>query len=420
MGYAHPLPQKSSPKRPSLMPMQTPPANIQDRVLVVVPVYNHAATLRAVVDGILAVHPNVLVVDDGSDDLTQGTLSALGVPVVRHPQNKGKGAAILTGARKARQMGMTHIITIDADGQHAPADIPAFLDAIGEDENAIAVGARNFNTANVPGSSRFGRKFSNFWLRVQTGVILSDVQSGFRAYPLAVLEHLKFTETRYSFEIEVLVRAAWAGFQLRDVDVDVYYPPKDKRVSHFRSFMDNVRISLLNTRLTIRAIIPIPHRKFGQDETGKISPIHPLKSLRILLADDATPMTLALSCALGIFLGTLPLIACHSILILLAAGWLRLNKIAGLAASQLCMPPFVPALCIEAGYFMRHGKFLTEISLQTLGYEGLQRIWEWLLGSLVLAPVFSVIIGGVVYVMAKGVSLGLKGHDAPPTREGEL
>jgi uncharacterized protein (DUF2062 family) len=139
----------------------------------------------------------------------------------------------------------------------------------------------------------------------------------------------------------------------------------------------------------------------------------------LLLANDATPRDLALSCALGIFLGTMPLVALHSIAILLAAGWLRLNKFAALAVSQLCMPPIVPALCIEAGYSMRHGRFLTEISLQTLGYEGVQRLFEWVLGSLVLAPIFSVIIGGAVYVMAKILSLSLKEGPRTKTAEAE-
>jgi len=399
--------------------VQPVPDHVADRVLVVVPVYNHAATLRRVVEGVLAVHPHVLVVDDGSDDLTPGLLEGLPATVLRHGTNRGKGVAIRTGAEAARRMGKTHIITIDADGQHDPADIPKFIAAIAEDGNAIIVGARDFDTPNVPGSSRFGRKFSNFWLRVQTGEVFSDVQSGFRAYPLVVLERLHFTEDRYSFEVEVLVRAAWAGFRLREVDIAVYYPPKGERISHFRAFMDNVRISLLNTRLTCRAIMPVPHRKYGEDEQGRISPIHPLKSLRILLEADATPMNLALSCALGMLLGTLPLIGVHSILILLAAGWLRLNKFAGLAASQLCMPPLVPALCIEAGHYMRHGRFLTEVSLQTLGYEGLQRIWEWLLGSLVLAPTFAAVIGLVVLVMARGVAAGLRQRRAAPQAGGE-
>lgn len=378
------------------------------RVIVAVPVYNHAPTLRAVVLGLLERHPHVLVVDDGSDDLEPEVLAGLPVRMVRHGRNRGKGAAIRTAALEARRQGMSHIVTIDADGQHDPADLPLFLEAVAADPLAVIVGARDFNTENVPGSSRFGRAFSNFWLRVQTGVILSDVQSGYRAYPLIVLENLRCTENRYSFEVEVLVRAAWAGFRLREVNIRVHYPPKGERVSHFRAFMDNVRISLLNTRLTIRAIMPVPHRKFGEDEAGRVSPIHPLKSLRILLRDDATPAGLGLSAALGIFLGTLPLIGIHSIAILLAAGWLRWNKIAALAASQLCMPPLVPALCIEAGHYLRHGVFLTEISLRTLGYEAPQRLWEWILGSMLLAPLLAALTGAAVWVLARIVAAGLK------------
>lgn len=378
------------------------------RVLVAVPVYNHAPTLRAVVLGLLERHPHVLVVDDGSDDLEPEVLAGLPVRMVRHGRNRGKGAAIRTAALEARRQDMSHIVIIDADGQHDPADLPLFLEAVAADPLAVIVGARDFNTENVPGSSRFGRAFSNFWLRVQTGVILSDVQSGYRAYPLNVLENLRCTENRYSFEVEVLVRAAWAGFRLREVNIRVHYPPKGERVSHFRAFMDNVRISLLNTRLTIRAIMPVPHRKFGEDEAGRVSPIHPLKSLRILLQDDATPAGLGLSAALGIFLGTLPLIGIHSIAILLAAGWLRWNKIAALAASQLCMPPLVPALCIEAGHYLRHGVFLTEISLRTLGYEAPQRLWEWILGSMLLAPLLAALIGAAVWVLARIVAAGLK------------
>lgn len=378
------------------------------RVLVAVPVYNHASTLRAVVLGLLERHPHVLVVDDGSDDLEPEVLAGLPVRMVRHGRNRGKGAAIRTAALEARRQGMSHIVTIDADGQHDPADLPLFLEAVAADPLAVIVGARDFNTENVPGSSRFGRAFSNFWLRVQTGVILSDVQSGYRAYPLIVLENLRCTENRYSFEVEVLVRAAWAGFRLREVNIRVHYPPKGERVSHFRAFMDNARISLLNTRLTIRAVMPVPHRKFGEDEAGRVSPIHPLKSLQILLRDDATPAGLGLSAALGIFLGTLPLIGIHSIAILLAAGWLRWNKIAALAASQLCMPPLVPALCIEAGHYLRHGVFLTEISLRTLGYEAPQRLWEWILGSMLLAPLLAALTGAAVWVLARIVAAGLK------------
>lgn len=391
----------------------------RDGVIVVVPVYNHAGTLRSVVEGVLLRHPHVLVVDDGSTDMPpdvlpdanfppEHPLHGLDVAYIRHAENKGKGAAILTAAAAATKTGATHIITIDADGQHNPDDIDLFLEAIAAHPLDILVGLRDFNTENVPFSSRFGRGFSNFWFKVQTGEVLHDTQCGFRAYPLAVLERVSCTDSRYSFEIEILVRSVWANFGVRDVPVSVYYPPKAERISHFKGIADNARLTWLNTRLTVRAITPVPHKTFAADAEGKITALRPLRSLKILLARNETPGKLALSASLGMALGTLPLIAVHSICILVVAGALRLNKIAALAVSQLCMPPFVPALCIEAGYYMRHGRFLTDISLQTLGYEALERIWEWVLGSLVLAPIFALFIGLIAFALAKTVQLGLR------------
>jgi len=369
-------------------------------ILMVIPVYNHGATLREVVEGVLAVHPDVLVVDDGSTDGGIETITDLPVEIVKHETNQGKGQAILTAANKATERGKTHIVTIDADGQHLATDIPAFFSAIKADPRAIVVGARDFTSPNIPGSSRFGRKFSNFWLRVQTGVALSDVQCGFRAYPLVVFDAITTRERRYAFEVEVLVKAAWAGYPLADLDIDVHYPVPEERVSHFKALKDNIQISLLNTRLTARSFMPVPHRQYTEDEEGKVSAIHPMKSLRSLLKKDETPGALALAGALGMLLGALPLIGLHCVSIVFILGYMRLSKITGLAVSQLCIPPFVPALCIEAGYFMRHGHFLTDISLQTLGYEALDRLWEYVLGSLVVAPILSLATGITIYILA--------------------
>lgn len=373
------------------------------RILIVIPVYNHGATLRQVVERALAVHPDVLVVDDGSSDRPLDTLHGLKVRMAGHPLNQGKGAAIMTAARLARGLGMSHIVTIDADGQHDPVDFPRFAAMLAAEPMAIVVGARNFDTANVPGSSRFGRKFSNFWLRLQTGKTLSDTQSGFRAYPLAVLDGLKLRERHYSFEVEVLVRGAWAGVPLREVDIAVHYPPPGERVSHFKAFRDNLRLTLLNTHLTLRSVLPWPHRKLVADAGGelKVSVLHPLRSIQILLTEHATPGQLATAGGVGVFLGALPLIACHTLAILFVCSFFRLNKVAAVGASQLCMPPIVPALCIEAGYYLRHGEFLTEISLETLGYQGLERLYEWLLGSLLVGPLLALLKAGIIYVMAR-------------------
>ncbi|WP_321405154.1 DUF2062 domain-containing protein [Maridesulfovibrio sp.] len=372
---------------------------MQIKPLIVIPVYNHGSTLRDVAERALK-HGEVLILDDGSTDGGPDAVEDMDLTVISHDENLGKGQAILTAAEKARELGKTHIITIDADGQHFPEEIPKFIKAIQQSPETIFVGSRNFEGQNVPGAAKFGRSFSNFWLRVQTGIKINDVQSGFRAYPLEIFSVAKTSESRYAFEVEILVKSAWAGYDLKDLPIEVYYPNPEERVSHFDTFKDNIRISLLNTRLTMRSFVPLPHRQYAKDEEGKITPIHPLRSLRILLCKDETPLKLAIAGAIGMLLGTLPLIAMHSIAIILFCGFFRLSKITGLAVSQLCIPPFVPALCIEAGHYMRYNKFLTEISLQTIGYEALDRFYEWVLGSLVLGPLFAAIIGITIYIMA--------------------
>ncbi|MDR2668346.1 MAG: DUF2062 domain-containing protein [Desulfovibrio sp.] len=423
-----------------------------DRLMVVVPVFNHASTLPDVVRGILRRCPHVLVVDDGSTDLPArdagpaveilkvqrsiciparnvgqaGCFSPF-VPDAEHPlfglpvfcmrseRNLGKGAAVLAGATAAARMGMTHILTIDADGQHDPDDIPAFITAALADPRAVIVGERDFTTCAVPLSSRLGRSFSNFWYTVQTGERIGDMQSGMRLYPLAVPDAVHCSARRYAFEVEVLVRASWAGFAVKGIPVRVYYPPAAKRVSHFRPVADNLRIALLNTRLTVRSLIPWPHKRCGGKDGDAVSLRHPLRSLRLLAANDAAPGKLALGAAVGAGISTLPLIGLHSILIILVSGALRLNKTVGLAAGQVGMPPFVPALCIEAGHYLRHGRFLTEISMRTLGYEALERLGEWIIGSLVVAPLSALLCGMAVWVPARALqrSLCKQARDAP-------
>ncbi|MBW1797741.1 MAG: DUF2062 domain-containing protein [Deltaproteobacteria bacterium] len=381
------------------------------KVIIVIPVYNHSITLRDVVKKALDVHDTVMVVDDGSTDRGVDKLEGLDVKIIRHAGNLGKGAAILSAIKEARTLGMTHVVTIDADGQHDPNDFHRFIRVIRENPDAIVVGKRDFKKADVPFGSRIGRGISNFWLRVETGRILGDAQSGFRAYPVSVIENLKLREKRYALEIEVLVKAAWAGVELLEVDISTYYPPPEERISHFRLFRDNLRLSLLNARLTMRSVAPVPHRKIVNNrhrQGEKITVLHPLRSLKKLLTENTSPAQLAAASALGVFLGTLPLIACHSIVILFAAAFFRLNKVVALSASQICMPPLVPALCIETGYFLRHGKFLTEISMTTLGYQALERLYEWVIGSLLLAPLIAVLVGLTVYVICVYISIKRK------------
>lgn len=377
-------------------------------ILVVIPVFNHGATLRQVVEGVLKHHDKVLIVDDGSLQPVQGLIEDLDVELLTHEQNRGKGAALISAVDWALERDFSHMICLDADGQHDPDDLPLFVAEVKEHPQALIVGHRNFDQQSIPGSSRFGRQFSNFWLRLQTGSQLKDSQSGFRAYPLFIFQQLNFWTRRYNFEVEVLVRSVWAGVELRDVDILVYYPPGDERVSHFRGFMDNWRLTLLNTHLTLRSIVPWPHRKIferkDQDRVKALSVIHPLRSIRQLLSENSSPQKLAVAAGAGIVLGTLPLLFFHTIAILFVCGFFRLNKVAAISSSQLCMPPVVPALCIELGYFFRTGEWLTEFSMQTLGYQAMQRLYEWFLGSLILAPLLAVLVGGLTLVLAQLVS----------------
>jgi glycosyltransferase involved in cell wall biosynthesis len=367
---------------------------------IVIPVYNHAGTLREVARRALEIHRTVIVVDDGSTDGGIDRLEGLDIHVLQHPINRGKGAAILTAAKASRRLGTTHIVTMDADGQHDPADFRQFVPLVSSCPEAIIVGKRNFEGINVPGITRFGRHFSNFWLRVQTGQSIGDSQSGFRVYPLEVVERLKRRESGFAFEVVGVVKAAWAGVELREVDISVHYPPPHERISHFNFLTDNLKLTLLNTKFTLRSFLPIPHRQILErgDDGPKISLRHPIQSIRIMLNKNASPGQLAAAGSLGVFLGTLPLIGFHTIMILFASGFLRLNKVVALTTSQLCMPPLVPALCIEIGFFLRHGRFLTEISLQTLGHQGLERLFEWVIGSIIFAPLFAAGVWAILYL----------------------
>jgi len=381
----------------------------QPKILIVIPLYNHGKTVLNVIERCKKIYENILVIDDGSTDLKKDFFKDINVSVVHHGRNLGKGAAIMTAARLAAKQRITHLVTIDADLQHKPEDFLLFKKAIYKDPKALYIGKRDFSSPTIPGASKFGRSFSNFWFRVQTGQVTADAQSGFRAYPLFVLENLNLSERHYSFEIEVLVKAAWAGVTIKDIDVSVYYPPPEKRISHFKLFWDNIRLTNLNTKLTIRSFLPVPHKKLLQKSVHKFSIFKPLKSIRLFLDHNVSPFHIAMSGSTGIFLGALPLIAVHTLAILMVTGFFRLNKLVAIGTSQFCMPPFVPALCIEAGYFLTHDNtFLTDISFETIANQGLDRIFEWFIGSLIIAPVLSFLSFIVIFLMATSLSFSGK------------
>lgn len=369
--------------------------------IIVVPVYNHGATLRDVVQRALTAGWPVLVVDDGSTDDGWQQIADLNCHKLRLPVNRGKGAAIMAGAQKASELGFGQIVTVDADGQHDPTEAELLAEkAAALGRPAIVIGARRMVQETVPRASLFGRSFSNFWVRLETGQEMPDTQSGMRLYPLRELLLLKARSSRYDFEIEVLVRAAWAGVILASVDISVHYPPSGERVSHFSQLRDNLRLTVLHTRLLLRRLLPLPHPRLGdqpQPQAERLAMRRPWQTLKRICSEHTSPLWLATAVWIGLFMGALPLIAFHTVAIIYVTHRLHLNKLAAVAASQFCMPPVVPVLCIQAGYFIREGALLLDLSWEKWLLEIHLRLWDWLLGSLVVGPVLGLTGAVLVY-----------------------
>lgn len=194
------------------------------------------------IDGVRAHVATIVVVDDGSSDATAAVAAAAGVEVVRLPVNQGKGAALLTGFRVLMEQGVTHALTVDADGQHLPDQIPVLLAASAAAPEALVVGERRKAGHAIRPINKFGNRVADWWITRFAHQSLPDTQCGFRVYPIAAVLRLRSRGVRFDFETEILLRAARAGIPIVGVPVQVHYPPVDERVTHYRPFVDTIRI----------------------------------------------------------------------------------------------------------------------------------------------------------------------------------
>jgi predicted LPLAT superfamily acyltransferase/glycosyltransferase involved in cell wall biosynthesis len=226
-------------------------------IIIAIPVFNNPQTILAVVeDCISKCQLPILVVDDGSTTPVSDVLKSCSahiqsgrLRILRLETNRGKGAALKLALHYCIEQGFTHCLTMDGDGQHLATEIINLERAAWKHPWDVIIGKREFSGDHVPSISKFGRKFSNFWVWYETDQKVEDSQSGMRVYPIFHLQNAHFLTNRYDFEIESLTRAVWNGAGITEVPIKVHYPEESKRVSHFHKFKDNVRISILNVVL---------------------------------------------------------------------------------------------------------------------------------------------------------------------------
>jgi glycosyltransferase involved in cell wall biosynthesis len=232
---------------------------------VVVPVYDHQAAVGTVVREIIAQNVPCILIDDGSAAPCAAVLDALAagwpqqIKLIRHARNRGKGAAVLSGMRYAAEAGYSHVVQIDADGQHQVADITRFIEHAATAPNAVIVGRAKFD-GSVPRLRYGARYLTHLWVMINTlSRQIQDSMCGFRVYPLAAVMELDRTcrlGERMSFDIEVLVRLYWAGVTIVNLPTPVRYP--EDGCSHFRGLLDNYLISRLHATLFFGMLRRLP------------------------------------------------------------------------------------------------------------------------------------------------------------------
>jgi len=218
------------------------------RIVVVIPALNEERAIRGVVESVLAISPNVIVIDDGSTDATAERIADLPITVIRHATPLGKGQGLRDGFRKALELGFDAVIAMDGDGQHHAADIPRMLAAATRYPEHIVIGARLRNRENQPKARRRANAVADWGISWGCGIPVADTQSGQRYYPLAALQLADLAADDFVFEAALLIAAA------REKKLGIVSVPIESRYqgefrsSHFRPIRDVTRITLYTAK----------------------------------------------------------------------------------------------------------------------------------------------------------------------------
>ena len=313
---------------------------MKPKIWVLIPTYNNERSLKEVIQDVLKYTSNIIIVNDGSTDSTSDILSEFNdLPIISYSQNQGKGNALQLGFKKAIELGADYAITIDSDGQHFASNLPDIIECIYENPNCLVMGSRNMQQEGIPKKSSFGNSFSNFWFWAETGISLSDTQTGFRAYPLAPIASMHFFTKRFEFEIEIIVRLAWQNVKFKEVPIRVAYP--EDRVSHFRPTKDFTRISILNTILFTLALVFFLPRLLILNFNLQDS----LKSFKKEISSNLDkPLKISAAIGIGLFFGIFPIWGFQMIVAFAVATYFKLNRALVLLSSNISIPPFLPII----------------------------------------------------------------------------
>lgn len=237
----------------------------ENRIIAVVPAFNEASTILDIVERTRQHADEIIVVDDGSDDGTPELLDGSAIQLIRHATNRGKGASLLDGFRAAVARGAKFVVTLDADGQHRPEDIPKLVQCAGQNPGKIVIGSRMADRASFPNARYQANQIANFWISWASGYLIDDSQSGFRLYPSEFLQRLPARYDRrkgFTLESELLIDAARAGRRSVSVPVPAIYS-ESHRPSHFRPVLDISRIvfmvawKLLSRGMYLRGLVNV-------------------------------------------------------------------------------------------------------------------------------------------------------------------
>ncbi|HKJ49244.1 MAG TPA: DUF2062 domain-containing protein [Christiangramia sp.] len=372
---------------------------------VIVPTYNNAHSLGSFLNDLKLYTDRIIVINDGSTDSTPDILK--NHPEFHqkiHPENKGKGMALKTGFSYAEELGYDYAITIDSDGQHYPDDLDVFLTELESrkktDPELLLVGDRNMGRDGIPGKSSKGNRFSNFWFLVVTGIELHDTQSGYRLYPVKLINSLKLITWKFELEIEVLVKAAWKKADVKNIPIKVLYQ-EGERVTHFRPFWDIVRIVLLYMWFVLVSFFYIHPRNKYQDFKNK-----GFKRFwkEDIIKSQEPPHKKAAAIALGIFVGISPFWGIHTLLVFTLAAVFRLNKVIAFLFSNISIPPLIPFIIYasyQTGSLITGNGFDWDLKLHKFdsGADVFMGLWQYIMGSFALAIVMAVSLWIVFYFL---------------------